>query len=742
MKVYHAHKPIQQPLATLHQDMARNVLMGMARPTTGSIKPMKPQRFFLCCVAALSAAAAFLSPPVAQAAGLLIAQGGLGGVLEIQEHDVKVTINNGIAVTHVTQVFRNTEQRQVEALYTFPVPKGASVANFSMWINGKEMVGEVVEKKRAREIYDSYKQVKRDPGLLEQTDFRSFEMRIFPIAAGAEQKVQITYYQELEVDHDWATYVYPLATNTSDRADTRTKGRFAINMDVQSAIPITEMESPSHNNSFVVAKHSEGYRQASLEMNGGSLAQDVVLAYHLERPQTGIDALTSAQRGEDGFFSITLTAGEDAPGKDEGDDYIFVLDISGSMRNDGKLLLSKDCVGAFLSELAPQDRFEVMTFNIQPSVAFRTKRAADPQAKQEALNFLSAAQANGGTVLHPAITTAYRYADADRPLNVVILSDGLTEQSERSELIRLIAGRPRNAKVFCIGVGNDVNRHLLDQLAGDSGGLAAFVSTGDNFARQAKAFRRKLMNPVATDLKISIEGSGIQVFDMEPKQMPNLFHGSPVRVYGRYSGSGTAKLSLRGNLNGVEWKQSADIEMPAEDKNNPEIERMWAWHRIDGLLKSSERSGAREGVIPEIVRLGEGFSIITEYTSFLVLENDAELERWKIERRNAVRLARDREMQTARESTLAALRQKAAEGLGPEPQLTSTQAKPEVTRNQNVPSPQVSLPVTKSPQRSESWSYTSRSRSGSGSGSGSGPVGPLFVLLSLLVSRMKRHTRP
>ena len=134
-------------------------------------------------MAALALAALFGRDP-ASAAGLLIADGGLGGVLEIKEHDVQVTINNGIAVTEVTQVFHNTEKRQVEALYTFPVPKGASVANFSMWINGKEMVGEVLEKKRAREIYDSYKQARRDPGLLEQVDYRTFEMRIFPDRAG------------------------------------------------------------------------------------------------------------------------------------------------------------------------------------------------------------------------------------------------------------------------------------------------------------------------------------------------------------------------------------------------------------------------------------------------------------------------------------------------------------------------------------------------------------------------------
>ena len=161
----------------------------------------------------LSAALAVATPSSAE--GLLIADGGFGGVLQIQSHAAQVTINGGIAVTEIDQVFLNTEDRIVEALYTFPVPEGASVANFSMWIGGKEMVGEVLEKQRAREIYESYKATRVDPGLLEQVDYKTFEMRIFPIAAGAEQRVRITYYQELEFDHDWANYVYPLATTAN-----------------------------------------------------------------------------------------------------------------------------------------------------------------------------------------------------------------------------------------------------------------------------------------------------------------------------------------------------------------------------------------------------------------------------------------------------------------------------------------------------------------------------------------------
>src|ERR1051325_7960450 len=184
---------------------------------------------------AVIALGAMALPNSINAAGLLIADGGFGGVLEIKEHDVKVTINNGVAVTKVTQVFHNTEKRQVEALYTFPVPKGASVANFSMWINAKEMVGEVLEKKKAREIYESYKQTRKDPGLVEQVDYKTFEMRILPIQPNAEQRVQITYYQELDVDHGWPPYVYPLATSTRKELTSRTSGKFALGLEVKSA---------------------------------------------------------------------------------------------------------------------------------------------------------------------------------------------------------------------------------------------------------------------------------------------------------------------------------------------------------------------------------------------------------------------------------------------------------------------------------------------------------------------------
>jgi Ca-activated chloride channel family protein len=611
------------------------------------------------CLGSLAAIAA----PQALGAGLLVADGGFGGQLEIVEQDVHVTIHEGIAVTRIDQVFLNTENRIVEALYTFPVPHAASVSNFSMLIGGKEMVGEVVEKKRAREIYESYKTTRKDPGLLEQVDFKTFELRIFPIAAGAEQRVSITYYQQLDFDHNTATYVYPLATNSRQAIDSRTRGKFSFTIDVQSQIPIVNLYSPSHTDQFVVTSHAPEYKRASLEVREGDLNRDVVITYDTLRPHTGIDVIASKQSDEDGYFMLSMTAGQELEQFATGMDYLFVLDISGSMANDGKLNLSRSAVETFVSALSAEDRFDLMTFNTAPNLHFGTLHSVDEESKNSASEFLLSQQARGGTALRPAIATAYKFKDADRPLNVVIMSDGLTEVNEQAELLASIQDAPAGTRVFCIGVGNDINRPLLKQVAERAGGLAAFISHQDDFSRQAQAFRRKLMRPVATDVAISIEG--VEAYELTNGELADLYFGAPIRLLGRYKLAGLAKITVSANVLGRPFSETLDVEFPKRDERHPEIERVWAFERIQNLMNSMRATQADPASIEEIVRLSEGYSIVSEYASFIVLENDAEYARWSIQRRNNVRAKRDQAAQATLREQLSRLRDESLAQIGP-----------------------------------------------------------------------------
>ena len=668
-------------------------------------------------------ALSFLLAGEASAAGLLVADGGFGGILKIEQHSVQVTFNNGIVVTEVEQVFVNTEDRQVEALYTFPVPRGASVADFTMWIGGREMVGEVVEKQRARVIYNSYKPQRVDPGLLEQTDFKTFEMRIFPIGPGALQRIRIAYYQELDFDNDWATYVYPLATTSVKDLDSSTPRHFELNLDVASEVPITAVESPSHEGDVVVVRHSDNYYQASLESAAGDLNRDVVLAFKMERPKTGLDLAVTRERGEDGYFQLTFTAGDELDAPVVSMDYVFVLDVSGSMEQDGKLGLSRSAAEAFITGLDAADRFEVMSFSVSPETAFRTLRSADRLALEQARKFLGSRRASGITALEPAVELAYRYKAAGRPLNIVILSDGMAHRGDLATLVRLIGRRPRATRVFCIGVGNEVDHGFLEQIADQAGGLAAFISHGDDFARQARAFRRKLLHPVGTDLEIDVKGVG--VYDVEPATLPNLYHGSPIRIYGRYRKAGTARVRIQVTVGGERLDAWVELDFPETQAANPELERMWAWHRVEALRRQARRKGPGFGV-EEIVRLGEAYSIVTEHTSFLVLENDAEFRRWQIERRNALRLERDHQAQRQVRRRLERLRRDSFAGLGPIERRAVEQTK---IASSSQPAPA----AERAPPPAEPTPPVQRRRQGLGFGGGDVAVDPASVILAVMV---------
>jgi Ca-activated chloride channel homolog len=426
-----------------------------------------------------------------------------------------------------------------------------------------------------------------------------------------------------------------------------------------------------------------------------------------------------------------MTPGEELDGNAAGMDYVFILDISGSMANEGKLQVSSDSIGAFVSALGEGDRFDVMTFNNQPNTHFNELRSATDEAQADAAQFIASQRARGGTVLQSALRAAYNYADVDgdRTLNLVILSDGITQPADRGALLDVSNSRPKNARLFCIGVGNEVNKPLLSQLAEEAGGLAAFISRGDDFKRQAESFRRKLSRPIATNLRIDV--TGLDVYDVLPEQLPNLYHGMPVRVYGRYRGDGPVDITIRADVEGRDLKQEIGFDFPGEDGGNPEIERMWALQKVRELEKGSSNAS-----IDEIVRLGEGYSIVTEYTSFLVLENDGEYKRWKIERKNALRLSRDRKAQEVLREELNAVRSQASAQLGPV--NSQDVAKVEAPKPEITVASRSQTPAAPRQQNSRNVNFSS-----GGGSSGGGAIDPISgsIALGLGALAMLRRRR-
>src|SRR6185295_3036874 len=142
--------------------------------------------------------------------GLLTPKGSGLPPLEIRDHKVNVVINNGFAVTEVDQVFHNPHDRDLDAVYSFPLPKDAALSELSLWIDGEEVVGEVVEKEQGREILKEEKQAGRDAALAEQRDYQAFDVFVTPVRAGSDTRVRLVYLQPLEIDSGVGRYLYPL----------------------------------------------------------------------------------------------------------------------------------------------------------------------------------------------------------------------------------------------------------------------------------------------------------------------------------------------------------------------------------------------------------------------------------------------------------------------------------------------------------------------------------------------------
>jgi Ca-activated chloride channel family protein len=432
---------------------------------------------------------------------------------------------------------------------------------------------------------------------------------------------------------------------------------------------------------------------------------------------------------------MTITPGEDLSATTEPMDYVFLLDISGSMARDEKLAISQRSVTAFIESLSDEDRFDCVAFNLTPTGLFDEVRPATKDNLDSAGDFFRTQRARGGTVLGPAIRKAYGYRDSDRPLNVVLLSDGLTQTGENGDLIQLIRSRPEGVRVFCVGVGNEVNRPLLDQIATDAGGLATFVSTEDSFARQAHLMRQKLLRPAIENLSVTFTGDSIH--DVEPQRLGNLFYGTPLRLFGRYQNGGPAEVTMRGKIQGSDWEQTVTIDLPKDDEGNSPIERMWAFRRVQRLL-DDERSGASVSN-EEIVRLCEGYSIMSPLASMLVLENNAEYKRWKIDQRNATRIQRDRDSRNRLEEKLASLRKQN------EYQLTSMKTKPAQPSPTSQPATSRPAPSANRPNQNVDFNLPNFGRGGGGGGGG-GAIDPITATIALttaaaaaLARRRKRN---
>jgi Ca-activated chloride channel family protein len=555
----------------------------------------------------------------ARAQGVLIPTQADVPPLAMRSHEVQVTLQDQAAVTKVVQTFRNDTDRQLEATYIFPVPKGASVRKFSMWVDGKEVPGELVEADKARQIYTDIVRRTQDPGLLEYVGNNLLRVRVFPVPARGEQKLAVSFTSVAGSDAGLVEYVYPLR---AEGKAAHTLEKFTLEADLKAQHPLQNVYSPTHP--ITVTRLNDRHARVRYEGRGLALDKDFQLYYTAASKDVGLTALTHRpERDADGHFMLLISPrAELSKSQQIPRDMVFVLDTSGSMQG-RRIEQARSALKYCLRNLGPKDRFGLIQFATTVNKYQDGLLPASANQLTKAQKWVDGLEATGSTNINDALLAALemRSGDAGRCFTVVFFTDGQPTISEcnAEQIVRnVMAKNTASTRIFTFGVGDDVNAVLLDQLAEKTRSVCTYVRETEDIEAKVSGLYAKISHPVLTDLKLTV-GGGVTISEVYPPQLPDLFHGSQLVVLGRYRGHGHAPVTLSGKV-GSDGKDFVyEVAFPGKTGGDKAfVEDLWARRKVGYLLDQIRTAGANKELVDEVVLLAKKHGITTPYTSYLV----------------------------------------------------------------------------------------------------------------------------
>lgn len=578
---------------------------------------MLRQRLFLALLALLVGLALTGS---SKAAGLLIPEEKALPPLAMLNHKVTIAIEDQVAITRVEQTFRNHTSRQLEATYIFPVPKGASVDRFTMWVDGKETKGELIEAAKARAIYTSIVQRTQDPGLLEYMGSNLFRLRVFPIPPRGDQKVSIRYNSIAPKDGKLVEYIYPLKT---DGKAVETLEKFSIEATVKGQHGLINVYSPSHALSLTRVNDKEV--KVSFDKEGGALDRDFQLFYSTGKDDIGLTTLTHRPIStEKGFVTMLISPRFSLSEKHRiPQDLVFVMDTSGSMRGP-KIEQARNALKYCLGQLSPKDRFGL--FGFATAVDPYEEKLLDASEEQvtKAKKWVDGLDASGGTAINAALEAALklRPKDGDRPFTIVFFTDGqptIGETDADKIFKNIIAKNSSHTRIFTFGVGDDVNAALLDRLAENTRALSTYVRPEEKIETKVASLYTKMSSPVLTNLSLTTTGD-VKLSDVYPVELPDLFAGGQLVVMGRYTGKGASAVTLKGKVGKEEKEFVYELTFAEKTDDSREfVEQLWARRKVGFMLDQIRINGETKEVKDEVMALAKKYGITTPYTSYLIV---------------------------------------------------------------------------------------------------------------------------
>ncbi len=552
-------------------------------------------------------------------------------LLPLKESLADINIAGVIAHVRVTQTYQNTGQFPLEAVYVFPGSTRSAVFGMTMTVGDRVIKANINKKEQARKIYEAAREEGKTASLLEQHRPNVFQMNVANILPGDTVKVELDY-TELIVPTD-GTYelVYPAVvgpryageqssgetwhknTYLSGAGGAAKPFRFEANVRIAAGMPIAKVASSSHT----IKPAFQSSSTATLSVNEGN--RDFVLRYQLRgaKIQTG---LLRFEGDKENFFLLMMqppkVLDRDAMPPRE---YVFIVDVSGSMTG-FPLDVSKKLVSDLLRGLRPEDSFNILFFEAGSYQLSPRSLPATPANIKRAMQVLTERRGGGGTNMLAALKKALAMpAHRDASRTFVAVTDGyVTVEDEAFRTVRKNLGK---ANFFAFGIGSSVNRHLIEGLARAGMGEPFVVLNQKQAPAQARRFRKLIESPVLTNIKVDFQG--FSAYDVEPLSVPDLMAQRPLVIFGKYQGGGTGTITVRGTTGKGAFKESIAVAGTMPAAANQALRYLWARHRIASLSDRLVHSGNRE-LETEITNLGLKYSLLTQYTSFVAVDNSGE----------------------------------------------------------------------------------------------------------------------
>jgi Ca-activated chloride channel homolog len=554
--------------------------------------------------------------------------------LPLKATKVEVRVLGVIADVRVVQQYRNEGKRALEARYLFPGSTRAAVYGMTVRLGDRELRAQIREKQKAKKEYQQAKSAGKTAALLEQHRENVFQMNVANILPGDVVDVELRYTELLLPTDGVYSFVFPTVVgpryNGGAGSESHKAGpwvstpylpegqassdAFSLDVELQSPVPLADIRSPSH---FIKLHHATP-SQARVSLgseDGQSNNRDFILDYRLSGASFESGVLLS--KGTDENFFMALIA---PPAKVQSKmlvprEYIFVVDISGSMHGfplDTAKRLLKNLVG----RLRPADSFNVLLFAGSSSMLAAKSQAATPENIQQALDMLDTQMGSGGTELMPALRQALASpSDPERARSFVVVTDGFV--SVERESFELVRNNLDKANLFAFGIGSSVNRQLIEGLARAGQGEPFVILNEESADEQAERFRQMIDSPVLANPQVRF--AGLDVYDVEPVALPDLFAQRPLVVFGKWRGEARGSLQVKGRGAAGPYRVEVPIKPEMAHESNQALGYLWARHKVASLTDQETLEGGYSHS-QAILDIGLKYSLLTPYTSFIAVD--------------------------------------------------------------------------------------------------------------------------